>query len=61
MTNAQRKALQLRWHAIEQELTDLVEGKVTIGADPATRESELREEQDEIEFELGSDHLDCGM
>lgn len=61
MTNDQRNALHERWHSIERELADLLDGKVTVGTDPASRESELREEQDEIEFELGSDHLDCGM
>jgi hypothetical protein len=61
MTNSQRKALQERWNAIELELADLLDGKVTVGTDPASRESELREEQDEIEFELGSDNLDCGL
>ena len=61
MTNSQRKALQERWHALDGDLAAILEGKVTIGTDPATRETELREEQDEIEFELGSDNLDCGM
>lgn len=61
MSPDKRRSLQARWFAIEQELNDLLDGKVAIGSDPATREAELREEQDEIEFELASDHLDCGM
>ena len=51
----------MRWEAIEREMAELLDGKVTVGADPAAREAELLEEQDEIEFELGSDHLDCGL
>lgn len=61
MTPQQRQALDARWHAIERELADLHDGKVTVGTDPAVREGELLEEQDEIEFELGSDQLDCGL
>ena len=61
MTPELRQTLNDRWRAIECELAELLDGRVTIGADPATREHELREEQDEIEFELGSDHLDCGL
>jgi hypothetical protein len=58
MTPQQRQALKVRWHEIERELADLFDGKVTIETDPATCEAELLEEQDAIEFELGSDELD---
>lgn len=61
MTNDQRNTLRQRWLAIERELAELSNGKVTVGNDPATLESELREEQDDIEFELGSDNLECGL
>jgi len=61
MTPQQRQALKARWHEIERELADLTDGKVTSDTDPATREGELIEEQDAIEFELGANKLECGM
>ena len=61
MSPDKRRSLQARWFTIEQELNDLLDGRVAIGTDPASREAELREEQDEIEFELSSDQLDCGL
>jgi hypothetical protein len=61
MTPQQRQALQTRWLEIDRELADLLDGKVARSADPATLEIELREEQDAIEFELGSNTLECGM
>ncbi len=61
MTPEHRHALHARWLSIQQELADLLDGKVITDVDPATREGELLEQQDEIEFELGSDQLDCGM
>ena len=48
--------LLLRWQAIEAELTALRELK-TLSTDPATREGELLEAVDEIEFLLGQAYL----
>lgn len=61
-----REQLQLRLQAIERELAALADrsGGVTIdGAtfDRAQREADLRDEQDEIEFELASGNLTCGL
>lgn len=39
----------------------LFQGEVTSDTDPATREGELLEEQDAIEFELAADKLECGL
>jgi len=61
MSPSERQTLKARWFIIDRELTELLDGKVVAGTDPATRELELREEQDEIEFELARDQLDCGM
>ena len=61
MTPQQRRALKSRWHEIERELADLFDGKVTPDTDPTTREAELLEEQDAIEFELAAGELRCGM
>jgi hypothetical protein len=47
-----------RWAGIDRELTDLWAGKMFEDADPAARETELLEEQDALEFELGE--CDCG-
>ena len=52
--NAQRrKEIEKRWQEIDRELADIYEGKVTRNCDPATREAELLDEQDELEVELG--------
>ena len=61
MSPTERQTLKARWFTIDRELTELLDRKVVAGTDPATRELELREEQDEIEFELARDQLDCGM
>lgn len=61
MTPEQRQPLNSRWYEIERELADLFDGKVADDVDPATREGELLEEQDAIEFELGADKLSCGF
>ena len=61
MTPEQREALWERFQEIDRELADLYDGKAVVASDPAIREGELLEEQDEIEFELGCDQLDCGL
>jgi hypothetical protein len=61
MTPQQRQALKTRWHEIERELADLFDGKITPDIEPATREADLLEEQDAIEFELAAGQLQCGM
>ena len=44
-----------RWLEIDRELAEIAEGKVTPGTDPATREGELLEEQDRLEWETGDE------
>ena len=61
MTPQQRQPLKTRWHEIERELADLLDGKVTPDTEPATREADLLDEQDAIEFELAAGELRCGM
>lgn len=61
MTPQQRQTLQARWLELQRELADLWDGNVTPDTDAATRQAELRDEQDAIEFELGADKLECGM
>jgi hypothetical protein len=41
-----------RWLEIDQELTELWQGKVVAG-DPVAREAELLAEQDRLEWEAG--------
>jgi hypothetical protein len=60
MTDRERALLALRFMEIETELEWLAEGRV-VGGDPAEREERLLDEQEEIEFRLGSDDPDqCG-
>ena len=44
-----------RWLQIDRELAEIAEGKVTTGTDPASREGELLEEQDRLEWEAGDE------
>jgi len=46
---------QKRWEEIDRELEELWAGKVC--PDPAKREAELLQEQDELEFEEGEDYF----
>jgi len=46
---------QKRWLEIDCELADIAEGKVTQGTGPASREGELLEEQDRLEWEVGDE------
>jgi len=52
MTPAEREE---RWLAIDRELAEIAESKVTPGTDPASREGELLEEQDRLEWEAGDE------
>jgi hypothetical protein len=47
----------LAWAEIDRELADLHAGKVLARSNPATREAELLDEQDSLEFELGEDYF----
>ena len=53
MNTQRRKEIEKRWQEIDRELTDIYEGRVIRNCDPATRETELLDEQDELEIELG--------
>jgi len=57
MTERERALLGLRFMEIETKLEWLAEGRVVEG-DPAEAEERLLEEQDEIEFRLGSDDFE---
>lgn len=54
MTDRERALLGLRFMEIEAELEWLADGRVVDG-DPAEVEERLLEEQEEIEFRLGTD------
>ncbi len=53
MNTQRRNEIENRWQEIDRELTDIYESRVTRNCDPATREAELLDEQDELEIELG--------
>jgi hypothetical protein len=57
MNDEEREALDRRWDELNTELQGLHAGKVTPGIDPATRESDILAEMDEIElaFEIDDD------
>jgi hypothetical protein len=55
MNDKRRQEIQLRWNEIDAELEDIRDGKVTKGTDPATREGELLQELDELEYEMGEE------
>jgi hypothetical protein len=44
-----------RWQEVDRELAEIADGKVTPGTDPASREGELLEVQDRLEWEAGDD------
>ena len=57
MDAKRREEIQRRWHEIDAELEDIRDGRVTKDGDPATREGELLEELDALEFEVGEEYL----
>jgi hypothetical protein len=57
MTDRERALLGLRFMEIETELVWLAEGRVVEG-DPAEVEERLPEEQEEIEFRLGTEEFE---
>lgn len=57
MNDKHRAEIVARWAAIDRELAELSSGRV-VADDPANRERELLDEQDALEFELGSLQFD---
>lgn len=55
MDARRRQEINERWSEIEEELAAIAEGKMMPGIDPASREEDLLDERDALEFELGLD------
>lgn len=53
MSEDGKAEIDTRWREIDAELADIASCKTTSDADPATREGELLEEQDALEYEAG--------
>ena len=47
-----RPEIDQRWKEIDSELAAIAEGKTMPGVAPASREEDLLDEQDALEFEL---------
>lgn len=58
MDDRRRQEIEKRWREIDREIAAIHDGKLIRGTDPATREGELLEEQDALEFELGQEYID---